>query len=142
MTEKLFLPVSEGEGRRAVKAIRVLVADNDSDMHELVKDILHINFKDVIVERVQDCEGFRAKVRAGRENYNLILLDGYQTDTDGKELIDVLQEEFPDILHKVIMICGTASDCRVRQDRCSIPCLVKPFSLDDFGEIVKKICAD
>jgi response regulator of citrate/malate metabolism len=121
-------------------AVRVLVADNDSDMHELVNDILHINFKDVVVERVQDWKGFCAKIRTGPDAYDLILLDGYQTDTDGRELIDALQEEFPEMLRKVIMICGAASDCRIRQDRVPVPCLVKPFSLDDFGEIVKRIC--
>ena len=123
-------------------AVRVLVADYDSDMHELVNDILHINFRDVVIERVQDSAGLRSKISSGSNQYNLILLDGYQTDTDGREIIDVLQDEFPDVLGKVIMICGTASDCRIRQDRCAVPCLVKPFSLDDFGEIVKKICAD
>jgi response regulator of citrate/malate metabolism len=122
--------------------VRVLVADNDSTMHELVKDILHINFKDVLVERVQDGEEFRSKIRKARSDYHLIIVDGYKTDSSGKDLIDVLQEEFPDVLGKVVMICETASECKIRRDRLAVPCLVKPFSLDDFGEVVKKICAD
>ncbi|HAJ80444.1 MAG TPA: hypothetical protein DCO75_11815 [Fibrobacteres bacterium] len=119
--------------------IHVLIADNDSGIHELVNDMLHINFKDVSVERVRDRDSFRSKLRIGMSTYDLIVFDGYPTDNDGQEFINSLKEEFPGIMSKVIMLCG--SDCNIHPDQCEIPCLIKPFSLDDFGEIVKKICA-
>jgi len=119
--------------------IHVLIADNDSGIHELVNDMLHINFKDVTVERVRDRDSFRSRLKIGMSTYDLIIFDGYPTDNDGQEFINSLKEEFPGIMSKVIMLCG--SGCSIHPDQCEIPCLIKPFSLDDFGEIVKKICA-
>jgi DNA-binding NtrC family response regulator len=119
--------------------VNVLVVDNDSGLHELVNDMLHINYKDVAVDRVRDMDSFRAKVATADQAYDIVIFDGYPPDIDLKKFMDSIKHEFPAFSDKIIMICG--SDCPVKPSQCRIPCLIKPFSLDEFGEIVKKIHA-
>jgi hypothetical protein len=115
--------------------IRVLVADDDLDVHELVDDILHINFKDVAIDRVMDLNGVRAKIRSMKIPYDIILLG----DNGIKGFIEIVNEECPALMKKTVLICPEGSP---PVDKWSdIPRIVKPFSLDDFGEVLGKICA-
>jgi hypothetical protein len=115
--------------------IRVRVADDDLDVHELVDDILHINFKDVAINRAMDPSGVRAKIRSMKMPYDIILLG-----EDGmKGFVEIINEECPALMKKTIMICPEGS---IHVDKWNdIPRIVKPFSLDDFGEVLGKICA-
>jgi hypothetical protein len=115
--------------------IRVLVADDDLDVHELVDDILHINFKDVAIDRVMDLNGVRAKIRSMKIPYDIILLG----DDGMKGFVEIINEECPALIKKTVIICPEGSPL---VDKWSdIPRIVKPFSLDDFGEVLGKICA-
>jgi hypothetical protein len=122
-------------GRNHLMPIRVLVADDDLDVHELVDDILHINFKDVAIDRAMDHSGVRAKIRSMKIPYDIILLG----DDGMKGFVEIVNEECPALMKKTIMICPEGSN---QIDKWSdIPQIVKPFSLDDFGEVLGKICA-
>jgi response regulator of citrate/malate metabolism len=113
--------------------IKVLVAEDDLDVHKVVGDILHINFNDIEIERALDCNSLRLKIRSANPAYDLILLDQDQTDDTGKDLLEVIREEFPQVLSRLVIIGGI-------QSAPDIPFIAKPFSLDDFGKIVKQIC--
>jgi len=115
--------------------IRVLVADDDLDVHELIDDVLHINFRDVAIDRVMDPNSVRAKIRSMKVPYDIILLG----DDGMKGFIEIVNEECPALMKKTIMICPEKSN---HIDKWSdIPRIDKPFSLDDFGEVLGKICA-
>ena len=115
--------------------IRVLVADEDLDVHELVDDILHINFKDVAIDRAMDRNSIRAKIRSMQIPYDLILLG----DDGEKGFVEIVHEECPALIKKSVMICPEGSNHIEKWG--DIPRIAKPFSLDDFGETVGKICA-
>jgi hypothetical protein len=115
--------------------VHVLVGDEDLDVHELVDDILHINFKDVAIDRAMDQNGIRTKIRSMQVPYDIILLG----DNGMKGFVEIVQEECPALMKKTVMICPEGSN---HLDKWSdIPHIHKPFSLDDFGEMLGKICA-
>jgi len=121
-------------GGNHTTTIRVLVGDEDLDVHELVDDILHINFKNVAIDRAMDRNGIRAKIRSMQMPYDLILLG----DDGMKGFIEIVNEESPDLVKKTVMICPQGSNNTEKWT--DIPRIVKPFSLDDFGEVLEKIC--
>jgi hypothetical protein len=115
--------------------IRVLVGDEDLDVHELVDDILHINFKDVAIDRAMDQNGIRTKIRSMQMPYDIILLG----DDGMKGFVEIVKEECPDLVKKTVMICPEGSNHVEKWS--DIARIVKPFSLDVFGEVLEKICA-
>ncbi len=120
--------------------IHVLVADDDLDMHELIDDILHINFKDVVIDRAMDSNGIRAKVRAMRPPYDLVVLG----DDGMKGFMEILSDECPALVKKTVMIGSEGSggnQSEAQRKWNDVPRIMRPFSLDDFGAIVGKICA-
>jgi DNA-binding NtrC family response regulator len=121
-------------------AVRVLVADDDLDVHELVNDILCISFKDVTVDRVLDGDSFRAKVRSSKKQYDLLLLASEVTDAAGKDIISIVLDEFPGLIKKTAVIEETAATARFDRSGGAIPLIKKPFSLDEFSSVIKKIC--
>jgi hypothetical protein len=122
-------------GGRHTMTIRVLVADDDLDVHELVDDILHINFKDVAIDRAMDHNGIRSKIRSMQKPYDIILLG----DNGMKGYIEILYEECPALMKKTVMICPEGSEHIEKWG--DITRINRPFSLDDFGEVLGKICA-
>ena len=147
-----FIVRNEKPGKTGTEFVQARMFPNRPDIYferriheQMMFSALRAGLRLVETKAIIEHHGYAdpaAMGRKARSDYHLIIVDGYKTDSGGKDLIDVLKEEFPDILGKVVMICETASDCKVRRDRLAVPCLVKPFSLDDFGEVVKKICAD
>jgi hypothetical protein len=125
---------SRGMGSHSAP-VRVLVGDEDLDVHELVDDILHINFKDVAIDRAMDPNGIRTKIRAMELPYDLILLG----DDGMKGLVEIVNEERPDLVKKTVMICPEESNHIEKWS--DVPRILKPFSLDDFGEVLERICA-
>jgi DNA-binding response OmpR family regulator len=121
-------------------AARVLVADNDLDVHELVNDILCITFKDVEVDRVLDGDLFRAKLFSSKNKYDLLLIASGVTDASGKDIVSIVVDEFPALVKKTAVIEETAATTRLDRSGAAIPLIRKPFSLDEFSSVIKKIC--
>jgi hypothetical protein len=113
---------------------RVLMVDEDLDVQELVNDILHINFKDVLIDRAMDVSGLHTRINPLQTQYDLVLIG----DDGTKGFIDIIGKECPSLLKKAVLICSEHS--AALQKWRDIPSIVKPFSLDDFGEILGKIC--
>jgi DNA-binding NtrC family response regulator len=119
---------------------KVLVADDDLDVHQLVHDILQINFKQVTIDRALTSKSFLNKIKAAESPYDLILFNVRMNEENGENILNSLQEEYPDIIDRVIMLADSPeeSSASVTKD---VPCLSKPFCLDHFGEVIKKVCS-
>jgi DNA-binding response OmpR family regulator len=120
--------------------VKVLVADESLDVHELVNDILLINFKDVAVDRVMEAEGFRTMLGTNRPGYNLIIIGSGLVDASGKSAVSVLCDEFPQYRGIVVILQDEAGQVPDTPMIKKIPVLAKPFSLDEFSDRITKIC--
>lgn len=120
--------------------VRVLVADDNLDVQELVNDILIINFKDVSVERVLDANGLREKLGAAKRPYDLIIVASGLADPQGKSAPAIIREEFRAVSGKTVILEDAPGQVKRGPGTAGIPVLTKPFSLDEFGDCVRKIC--
>jgi hypothetical protein len=120
--------------------IKVLVADDSLDVHELVNDILSISFKDVMVDRVLDVDTFRSKVLSSQPSYDLLLVASGLSDDAGTDIISVVLDEFPALAKKMAVIEESTATTRLDRSGTPIPLIKKPFSLDEFSDVIKKIC--
>ena len=121
--------------------VSVLLADHDLDVHKLVADLLPILFKDVALDRVLKMEDVLEKLSAPEASYNLIILDLEVEGLAGRNVLNAIREQFPHMLGRTVLILDSA-DAQPDDGFESVPRIVKPFSLDEFGEIVKKARAD
>jgi hypothetical protein len=120
--------------------VKVLVADENLDVHELVNDILLINYKDVAVDRVLSAEGLREKLGAQNPGYKLIIMGSTLADASGKSAISILSEEFPQFRAMSVILQHAAGQVPDSPLIKKIPVLEKPYSLDEFSDRIKKIC--
>lgn len=120
--------------------IRVLVADSNLDSHELIHDILQINFRDAQIERAHNCESFLSKVSNAEYEYNLILYSIQMEFESGKNLLPELFQNNPDLLKRMVLM-AEKFDPSLDPSLQWLPKITKPYSLDYFGEVIKKTCA-
>ncbi len=120
--------------------VRVLVADDNLDVHELVNDILLINFKDVTVDRALDVDGLRVRLGSAQPPYDLVITASNLAGGSRDALVSILRSEFPGYLGKVVILEDVLGRTSADPDTAKIPILRKPFSLDDFGDCIRKIC--
>jgi DNA-binding response OmpR family regulator len=118
---------------------KVLVVDDDLDAHELLHDILEINFKQVKIERALNYAGFMKKIDEAKTPYDLILLNTRLKNEDGKDVVAALRTKYPGVLEHVVLIADSPLELKDPLVR-EIPSISRPFSLDNFGEIIKKVC--
>ncbi len=117
---------------------RVLIADDNLDCQELIDDILEINFKDVQIDRALSLKSFQTKAGEGIP-YDLILFNTSFIDDQFSAL--AFLKELNNRSSRVVLI-GDKNDSTIFNPAVQeFPLLTKPFSLDDFGEIIKKTCA-
>lgn len=112
----------------------VLVFDNDLSSHELVRDILHINFKDVKIDSAWSREALLNKVSDSQAQFDLILFNP-ELDESGLDTLMDINRLNPEILEKVVIISDHPSDCDPALK--TLPFVPKPFSLDYFSEVLK-----
>jgi len=119
---------------------KVLVADDDLDVHQLVHDILQINFKQVTIDRALTSKSFLSKIKTAESPYDLILFNVRLNQENGGNILNSLQQEYPDIMDRVILLADSPKESTISRD-LDVPCVSKPFSLDHFGEVLKKVCS-
>ncbi|MDR2579227.1 MAG: hypothetical protein LBC70_10550 [Chitinispirillales bacterium] len=120
---------------------KVLIASEDMEVHQLLCDVLEINFRNVKIEKALSTQSFWTKLSSadGEKPWNLIFLclDYITEEPDG--FFERLKAANPEALEKVI-ITGYASDFEVcDEDIRKLHFLPKPFSLDKFEEIAKAV---
>ena len=117
----------------------VLVADCDLDSHELVDDIIEIHFKNVKIDRALCYESFLNKIQASGQQYDLILLNPDTGSENGNDIVDLIQKSFPELMERIILIADPQLESSPVAR--SLPVIYKPFSLDNFSEKIKQVCA-
>jgi DNA-binding NtrC family response regulator len=123
-------------------AVNVLLADHDLDVHKLVADLLPIVFKNVSVDRVLKSEAVLEKLADPHVVFNLVIIDLQLGDVGGQNILAAIRDRFPHILDRMVLIMDSPDAFPQGEDFENIPHVVKPFSLDEFGEIVKKACVE
>lgn len=119
---------------------KVLVADDDLDVHQLVHDILQINFKQVTIDRALTGKSFIDKIKAARNSYDLILFNVRMNMEQGSNLLDSIKQDYPGIMDRVILLADSPEESSSML-ASQAPCVSKPFCLDHFGEVIKKVCS-
>lgn len=121
-------------------AVNILVASSDLDIYELVVDILEITFKKTKLDRARDYRKSAEMLSSPDAEYNLILLDqGLDTD-DERDVLSAMKKDFPQVADRIVLLAdpnGPQPDLKLLE---GTSCIAKPFSLDEFGDIVKKAC--
>ena len=119
-------------------AMKVLLADHDLDVHKLIADILPILFRNVTIDRVMKSEGVLEKLGSPEANYGLVIVDLQLGDVDGQSIVTAIQARFPEVLERLVLIVDSPDAVPKDTVFNEIPHVTKPFSLDEFGEIVRK----
>ncbi|KMQ52496.1 hypothetical protein CHISP_0763 [Chitinispirillum alkaliphilum] len=120
--------------------IKVLIADEDLDSHELLSDILHINFHEVEVERAHDCNSFLNKISQPDIKYDLILYSSVFLK-DQPEMLLQVKNENPDAFARIVLLVDAHESLPENRELKNLPSISKPFSLDHFGEVIRKVFA-
>jgi DNA-binding response OmpR family regulator len=121
-------------------AIKVLLADNDLDIHKLISDLLPLIFKNVVVDKALNSEVVLTKLSDASNTYNLIILDLGLGDIDGGNILETIAGRFPEVLSRMVLILAAPEALPPGEPYTNIARVVKPFSLDEFGELAKKAC--
>ena len=120
--------------------IKALIADSDLDSHELVDDILQINFRYVKIDRALNATSFLNKIKDAQPPYNLILFNP-EIDINGElKLLDQIRALNPQMLNHIILLNADIDQFRESESGIMFA-IKKPFSLDYFSEVIKKACA-
>ena len=118
---------------------KVLVADDDLDAHEIVHDMLHICLEGVKVDQAMSGECFMKKIGEASTPYDLILFNVRMKLENGVDILASVQDLYPGLMDRIVLMADSpgADEPASMEDPICIP---KPFSLDYFGEVVKKVC--
>ncbi|MBN1309609.1 MAG: hypothetical protein JXA18_16940 [Chitinispirillaceae bacterium] len=120
--------------------IRVLIADNDLDSHELIDDLIEINFRDVIIERALTKESFLRKIGAGSLAYNLILFNlDLEKSEKGEGIVAYLEASRPELLGRIVFIASDQEAAASINGKYTL--ITRPFSIDHFEAMAQKACA-
>lgn len=121
--------------------VRILVAEDDLNFQQVIHDILEISFRDAHVERVMSMEALFGRLGDPDAQYALVLFNLHFDASEGTISLERLKERFPAILDRLVILCSSRHD--QEQGRVVInglPCIAKPFSLDEFTELVQGAC--
>jgi DNA-binding NtrC family response regulator len=123
-----------------ITGARVLVVEDDLDQHKVILDILGITLKDAKVERAMNAASFLSKVRRPKTTYNLILFDLNFHAPSGTGVLSAIRAEMPLLEKSLVVMVNSMDEYRAADAAKGLPCILKPFSLDSFSEIVKQVC--
>ena len=118
--------------------VRVLIADSNLDSHELIDDLIKINFRDAVIEHAVTKSSFLSKLDSTESLFNLILYNFNLDSKDDVDMVSLMKTRYPEIINR--LVCIVPDEMVAHSDCGTIPFLKRPISLDDFGEVVKKVC--
>ena len=123
-------------------AITVLVVGNDLHVHKLVVDILEITFSDVTLEKATNTQAMLKKIETQQYSYDLLVLDLQNSKKEDEVLVLNLRNKYPHLASRMILLLDSIEEKPDDTILQGIPFVVKPFSLDAFGELVKQVCSE
>ena len=119
--------------------VKILIADDDMDVHQLMCDVLAINFKKVNIERALNISSFWEKYSADDAAWDLVFLRVKYILEEPEGFMERLTKANPDTLNKVILMGYEYNYKMCNDDVKALPFLAKPFSLDRFAELAKSV---
>jgi DNA-binding NtrC family response regulator len=139
----IFISLLKNSQERGIinMSINSLIVDDNLDDHQLINDIISINFKDIKIDKALDVETFYEKMKDPTQKYNFIIISADLKNEKGKSAVSVLFEEFPEKIKSSIIIKEEKTHLpqNILKDK-NIPVFTKPFSLDEMCNQIKKIC--
>lgn len=120
--------------------IRVLIADNNPESHELIDDLIEINFRDVEIDRALTGKAFFDKINAEAPQWNLILFNLELDEEEGESILTAVVRDHSRLLERMVVLTAPEVDVSFIPEVASV--LRTPFSLDEFGEVVRKHCVE
>jgi DNA-binding NtrC family response regulator len=118
---------------------KVLVVDDDLDAHELVHDMLNICLDGVKIEQAMSSENFMKKMAEASASYDLILFNVRLKHENGTDSLASFKNLYPALTDRIVLMADVPGTVGPASKKDPI-CIPKPFSLDYFGEVVKKVC--
>jgi two-component system NtrC family sensor kinase len=127
------------EPANAVPSYRVLVVDDDSEIAELLREILDLAGHEVDVAD----SGESALRRLADARYDLVLSDIRMPGMDGTALYDILCRQHPALATRLAFVTGDILAPKVAEflKRTRIPHLAKPFQPRQVTELVAELGA-
>jgi len=130
-TDTSFTRLSlEGAGKR------ILVIDDEEPVLDLIQSTLVR--RGFTVETARDGEeGLR---RIAQTHFDLIICDWKMPGLNGQQVFEHLRTNHPHAAGRFIFLTGDVVKERTQQflHESGVPCLAKPFSLAEFGALIKK----
>lgn len=122
--------------------INVLIVGNDLSVHKLVTDILEITFSNINIEKATNAQTMLDKFKTQQYKYDLLIVYLQISKKDDEVFILNLRSKYPHLISRMILLFDSLEEKPEDTILQNIPYIVKPFSLDEFGDLVKKICIE
>lgn len=122
--------------------INVLIVGSDLSAHKLVTDILEITFNNTKIEKATNAQTMLDKFKTQHYKYDLLILDLQISKKDEEVLILNLRSKYPHLFSRMILLLDSVEEKPEDTILQNISYIIKPFSLDEFGDLVKKICIE
>ncbi len=121
--------------------INVSVFGNDLSVQKLIVDILEISLNNVKIDKFTNSERLYDSLNKNKGSfYNLIILDCGKERKSIEEIISEIKKNYSYLIERIIIIIDAKEKDLDSSIFNGISSIAKPFSLDDFGELVKKLC--
>jgi DNA-binding response OmpR family regulator len=112
---------------------RVLVVDDDAAIRQMFRTLLVR--QGYVVDAANDGSDGLKRIRA--EEYDAVILDLMMPITSGFELLDILEHEKPNTMHRIIVTTGASRNDLRKLDLNRVFALIrKPF---DIHELLRKV---
>jgi DNA-binding NtrC family response regulator len=118
---------------------KVLVVDDDLDAHEIIHDMLHISIEGVKIDQAMSGESFMKKIGESPTPYDLVLFNVRMKHENGTDILTSVQMLHPGFMDRIVLMADAPGVEEPASAKDQI-CIPKPFSLDYFEEVVKKVC--
>lgn len=122
--------------------INVLIVGSDLSAHKLLTDILEITFNNTKIEKATNAQTMLDKFKTQHYKYDLLILDLQISKKDEEVLILNLRSKYPHLFSRMILLLDSVEEKPEDTILQNISYIIKPFSLDEFGDLVKKICIE
>jgi len=133
------IPISE-EIHQKAKMMRILIADDDTVLAKLIKNVMEDRFKDIEIEIAHD--GYEALIKTGKFSPDLLILDIRMPKIDGLEVCRRLRQDTT-LSPGMKIIAITAHSNKYNRETVlasgADEYLIKPFDMQTLQDHVEKL---
>lgn len=114
-----------GDVEAFLKGSAFLVVDDEEPLRDILKRFL--TSKGAVV--ITAASGAEALERLGERSFDFVLCDEVMPGLKGHEVFEEIQDRFPELANRFIMLTGSIGEQAEQQVRM-FPCVRKPYDLD------------